>query len=313
MEQQTIKRFNINEKRPQVLLIGNGLVYQKGFSWDDFIDKISRVKCTNKLDDKVPYSIKATATSDVSDKRRHDEYYKAFSKYKYSSFDNLNRLLKIPFDSILTTNYTYEIENHLYKNYHLLSNVTKGKKAICTARKSEGKYLLRTYNRLSNGVQTHDIWHIHGEIRRKSSMILTHDEYARLTKNILDYLDKRQNSYDEYYEDVKFKSWIDYFIMGDIYIVGLGFDFSEFDLWWLLNRRMRENANVGNVYFYEPFCEESKSKISVLKCMGVKCENFSMNIPSNENDLKAFFNDFYKRVIADISERVNLYNQLTAY
>ena len=305
MEQNFVKRFNINQKRPQVLLVGNGLVYQKDFSWDNFINKISRCDRHIVVGNKVPYSIRATTTADVSDKRRQDKYCKAFSEYKYSSFKNLSELLKIPFDSILTTNYTYEIENHLYKNYYLLSDGAKRKKAICTARKSEAKYLLRTYNRLSNGIQTHDIWHIHGEVRRKSSMILTHDEYARLTQRILEYLDKRQNSYNEYYEDVKFKSWIDYFIMGDIYIVGLGFDFSEFDLWWLLNRRMRENADVGNVYFYEPIYEENKPKISALECMGVQCESFSMVKPSNGNILSSFYDDFYKKVIVDINKKVS--------
>lgn len=305
MEQKKIKYYNLNCKKPQVLLVGNGLVYQNDFSWDNFIKKISKESKPDTLTDGIPYSIKATTIANVSDKTRHNDYCKAFSEYKYSSFDNLNQLLKIPFDSILTTNYTYEIENHLYKNYYLLSNETKRKKSICTAKKSEAKYLLRTYNRLSRGVQTHDIWHIHGEIRRKSSIILTHDEYARLTKNILEYLDKIRNSYDEYYEDVKFKSWIDYFIMGDIYIVGLGLDFSEFDLWWLLNRRMRENAKIGNIYFYEPKSEQSEAKISVLECMGVKCENFSMLKPSKDNELTAFYDEFYKKVIVDINQKVS--------
>ena len=302
MKQQIIKHFSINEKRPQVLLVGNGLVYQKGFSWDEFITKISQDDKNLILGNKIPYSIRATATAYVSDKIRHDKYHEVFSNYTYSSFENLNNLLKIPFDSVLTTNYTYEIESHLCKGYHLLSDDTKRKKSICTAKKSEGKYLLRTFNRLSNGVQEYDIWHIHGEVRRKSSMILTHDEYARLTQRIIEYLDKRQNSYDEYYDDVKFKSWIDYFIMGDIYIVGLSFDFSEFDLWWLLNRRMRENASIGNVYFYEPISEETKPKISALECMGVQCENFAMEKSSDDN---SFYDDFYKKVIADINKKVS--------
>jgi hypothetical protein len=92
--------------------------------------------------------------------------------------------------------------------------------------------------------------------------------------------------------------------MGDIYIVGLGFDFSEFDLWWLLNRRLRENASIGNVYFYELISEQSNAKISVLKSLGIKCENFSMIKPTNKKELTLFYDDFYKKVIADINEKV---------
>ena len=116
MEHQNIKHFDISKKRPQVLLVGNGLVYQKNFSWDNFINKISQCDKHIILGDKVPYSIKATAISDVSDTTRHDKYHEVFSKYNYSSFNNLKQLLEIPFDAVLTTNYTYEIENHLYKN-----------------------------------------------------------------------------------------------------------------------------------------------------------------------------------------------------
>lgn len=30
-------------------------------------------------------------------------------------------------------------------------------------------------------------------------------------------------------------SWIDYFMLGDVYMVGLGLDISEMDLWWLIS------------------------------------------------------------------------------
>ena len=59
--------------------------------------------------------------------------------------------------------------------------------------------------------------------------------------------------------DYQPKSWIDYFLIGDIHIVGLGLDISEMDLWWLINCKKREQLSSGKIFFYEPCMNEDKS------------------------------------------------------
>lgn len=47
------------------------------------------------------------------------------------------------------------------------------------------------------------------------------------------------------------RSWIDCFMLGDIYIVGLGMALSELDLWWLVNCKKRNFAD-RKVVLYKP-------------------------------------------------------------
>jgi hypothetical protein len=46
-------------------------------------------------------------------------------------------------------------------------------------------------------------------------------------------------------------SWLDYFMLGDVYILGLGMDLSELDLWWLVNCKKR-NFSDTQVILYKP-------------------------------------------------------------
>lgn len=147
-------------------------------------------------------------------------------------------------------------------------------------------------------------------------MILGHYYYGSLFKQYVKLLDKRGNKYSAYQKNGKpfhVCSWLDAFILGDVYILGFGFDFSEFDLWWLLNRKKRENATVGTVYFYEKSnkeqenehaeekeCAEKKKraeKLELLKIMKVQIENLGMY----ENDS---YESFYEKAIEDIKSKV---------
>lgn len=54
-----------------------------------------------------------------------------------------------------------------------------------------------------------------------------------------------------------FLSWIDAFFFTNLHIIGFGLDFSEIDVWWILNRRARIIADTGkkhikNKIFYYP-------------------------------------------------------------
>lgn len=168
------------------------------------------------------------------------KYQDEFSDKEYPDNPLLRSLVSLPFDAILTTNYTYEIECAQISRYAALSN---NKYACSTLPRQDSRHLLHTFNRLTE--DTGDIWHIHGELWNKSSMILSHDKYARLVHEIVAYNQKRGKNYQDYGTNLKFKSWVDYFLMEDVYILGFGMDYSEFDLWWLLGRRLRWKAKVG--------------------------------------------------------------------
>ena len=100
-------------------------------------------------------------------------------------------------------------------------------------------------------------------------------------------------------------SWIDSFILGDIYVLGFGFGLSEFDLWWLLNRKKREKAAHGKVYFYEPGGDKFNEKFELLKLLNVEIEHCGMPTPGETDEEKAAaYSKFYPIAIAHITDKV---------
>ena len=308
MKTEQIKTFDLDTARPKVLLIGNGLTYGTSIPWGELIKRVSRtgvdVSQYEEIDSKgghikfqVPNTILTMATSDIKDKDRHRKYTDILNLQTYPINQNIQRLMEIPFDAVLTTNYTYELEASLHERYTRLKPTSKRKYAATTKKEADAKYLLHTYNRVSQTGP--DIWHIHGELRCPSSMILSHDEYARHISRVLQYNQKRGNDYEKYRQEMRFKSWIDYFLLGDVFIIGLSMDFSEFDLWWLLGRRLREKTECGSIVFYEPMKEENRYKQLALADCGVTVENCNVNI-----DLGGTYDQFYQYAIKDLENRI---------
>lgn len=308
MEHGLYKSFNISVKRPKVLVIGNGLTRKTSVSWHDLIKGVARdgvdiehyIKWNTKKEFDgfhLPNTVMTLATSIVEDGTRHNKYSEILSKKAYPSNPQLKSLLEMPFDAVLTTNYTYELESEVYNWYPLLSDSGKRKYAAVTQTERDSKYLLHTFNRIKDNAP--DIWHIHGELRCHSSVILSHDEYARLIHEIIDYNKKRADDYRKYENNLKFKSWVDYFLMGDVYILGLSMDFSEFDLWWLLGRRLRERGGCGKCVFYEPEKDDTLYKHDALVDSGVTVKTCGVKIGA-----RGTYEDFYRNAIEDIHNQI---------
>ena len=69
------KTFNLNKKRPQVLLVGNGLSRQ--ISWKEFIKNVSVRDVEKYYNDKqfqLPNLILASAVTDIDDSDRQSKY-----------------------------------------------------------------------------------------------------------------------------------------------------------------------------------------------------------------------------------------------
>lgn len=317
---------NTTEKRPQVLLIGNGILQAvTGVKWDELLLSVSKhdmpgiTKLTISQCNKIPYSIKANVLSSFDDKERREKYSKyLLEKYlKYYKYENehIKKLLDINCNTILTTNYTYEFENHIYNNFYATKDDTKRKYTCTTNRKTKKEDdstkipagLSEFYRLQYKNGSDKDIWHIHGEARKKSSLILTHDEYGRLTRDILNFNRISGNKYVKFKENLRVKSWVDYFLIADIYILGFGLDYSEFDIWWLLNRRVREKAEHGKIFFFEPSdCGNENIKYEILQRFGIEHRDCGLVKPkglikSEENE---FYNKFYNKAIDEINSLI---------
>ena len=289
---------------PQILLLGNGInrVYESN-GWGDLIKKLA---CNPRIDpktiEKVAYPLQVVlATGDKMDSRIKE---KKELFYGLESIEHerplLESVLRIPFDHILTTNYSYEIERVANEKVKADGKYCqKLARNLLRKEQVEKRYLLHSYNEISFEEHCHKIWHIHGEARKPQSIVLGHYYYGKLLSLYIDTLGKRENKQIERQragEAPLIESWLDAFIMGDVYVLGLSFDYSEMDLWWLLNRKKREKAQHGKLYFYEP-SEGNEIKHSLLEAYDAKIERLGFNTkPVN-------YEQFYRYAIEDIRDK----------
>lgn len=304
--------FDLTKRRPKVLLFGNGLIWETCVPWQELIRKVKRPEADIEkymiyegsgedrrfVGFRVPNTVMTLATSLISDGERHNKYGEVLNPTNQTPSPLLKKLLldekgKLSyFDAVLTTNYTYEAEALFHERYPTLTDRSKAAYAVNTAENGDAKFLLHTCNKLKTGPE---IWHIHGELRRPSSIVLSHDEYARLVGELMKFNSDRRDDYLRHQTDLLIESWVDYFLMGDVYILGFGMDFSEFDLWWLLGRRLREKAGCGKCVFYEPEKADNQYKLAALADAGVTVKTCGVSLTAGGT-----YAAFYDAAIADI-------------
>ena len=307
---------------PQILLLGNGINQSYGgVSWSDFLRAIATKEeikdGTISIDDlKCPEPLKAIlVTNDHVDVAMRDYCSKiACREQTIQEREIYHKLLTMGFDDILTTNYTYELEMAASNAKQISTkSIIEMMRHTDQVKRAERKYLLHTYNQVSVDGNVNRIWHIHGEARKPDSTVLGHYYYGNLLCAIKNCL------LDRNYSDCReVKSWIDSFILGDIYVLGFGFGFAEIDLWWLLSRKAREKSNTGKVYFYNAkpvgFNEKHELMRLLKKNNGVDslveiidCGYREKEVVENGQHkivLDGDYKDFYNDAILDIASRI---------
>ena len=180
----------------------------------------------------------------------------------------LQQILSLPVEDIITTNYTFELEdageigNTLGKIRRALRHSEPSKTS------AEKDYLYRYFY-----VPDYEkrLWHIHGDISAPSKLVIGHFYYGRLTKTIGDYLSGfiRRNKYCENNGlPQECKSWVDAFLSKNIHILGFNMDFAEFDIWWMLCHKKRCFPQ-SKAFFYNKTSNLSIDKRLMLEAYGV--------------------------------------------
>lgn len=160
------------------------------------------------------------------------------------------------------------------------------------------------------------IWHLHGDLFRPSSIVLGHDRYIESCARIRRYIDGSEGvTYRAYPKGLKarFKShaikfrpdephsWVDLLMLRDVHIVGLGMDFTEVDLWYLLSykEKMRRSQDSwmrklgGRRVVMHMFVERErdvKPKVEILESFGVIVSQYKVK----NNDYRPAWNDLLK-------------------
>lgn len=178
-----------------------------------------------------------------------------------------SKILNIGVRNFLSTNYDYAIN----KSVDNLTEVSNSTEELYSIRRNTSLF--------KDGKEIAKIWNIHGEIHHPKSIMLGLNHYCGSIGKIDGYL---KGTYDFKYkgqkQDIlkieeklasnKFDnySWIELFFNTNIHITGFGLDFSEIDLWWILNKRARlkEDSLVRNkILYYTKPIEEVKKEIDI--------------------------------------------------
>ncbi len=292
-----------NRKNRKVLLLGNGInrAYN-GDSWNMIIKELSGdPEFSSSLP--MPQQI-IVATGNRVDEKLKNQKNRMYGEVTDEGFRALLRsILAAGFDDIITTNYSYELEIAASGQNQLKDHALINMQDTTDGRRAEGIYMLHTFKAVEYSGVANRVWHIHGEARKPSSMVIGQYYYCNLVSRYKQYFEGIENKYEKAEssgQEVNYNSWLDSFILGDVYVLGFGFDPSEIDLWWLLERKRREKAEHGKVYFYIPEWETRKrlikEKLELLHCHGV--ERSSKNIVCTRGDYK----EFYDRAVTEIRE-----------
>ena len=297
---------------PQVLLLGNGINRTYGgTSWTDLMKDINVRKDFDpeKLEAPMPMQAILLTNNNLKDAMKNQsKVFRGEIKTKEQG-DALRRLLTMGFDDILTTNYSYELESAALGTNQVKDNELK--RILLRTQKVELRYLLHTCYALECETVQNRIWHIHGESRIPDSMILGHYWYGNMLGRIKEELKTSGNRFlyrQTHNLPIEYNSWVDSFILGDVYVLGFGFDLAELDLWWLLNRKAREKAEKGRVVFYEIKSEKEgwREKTALLKLFGACVRSLDFHEPNKDDPNKdSIYKQFYEAAISDISKEIN--------
>ena len=295
-------------RRPKVLLLGNGLnrVYG-GASWTGLLNRINRTEFTPEQVKDIPLPMQAVLLSedhvDVSLKDLQRELTQC-DQHPWL-MGQLRILLGQPFDCILTPNFTYELECAADPKFlEVPSRPQRYRRHTEMVDRAETRFMLHTYYSIPFEGREIPLFHIHGEASKPDSVILGHYYYGNLLFCYDDYLTRcapdRKYRLGTSGKGMPVMSWLDYFILGDVYTLGFGFDTAEMDLWWLLCRKKRERSDHGDLYFFEPERRVAATKHALLKAYNAKSVTMQMDNLTNDG-----YRLFYERAIREISRRVS--------
>ena len=268
-------------EKPPVLFLGNGinLLFQ-GMPWKEIVAEFAResgIEIDQYPFGRLPVTMQIVAVSNnhidskmgvLAEKLLSSEITEAQREF-------LLKILSVPAEQIVTTNYTYEIEQALSSQY---SRGRAPNSTFFSVDKidSSNDMMLHRFTRLPLESNYRYIWHIHGLAYKPSSITIGHYYYGRLISQIQRYIGnmmvryKRAESQGKLYEP---KSWVDYFLMGDVHMLGFGMDTSEFELWWLTCCKQR-NFSDSKIYFYTRGIEPERELlmrsygIQIINCEG---------------------------------------------
>jgi len=227
----------------KVIFVGNGINrLESDYSWFQLLEDLKKEAKVDKevMNGNKPFPLlyeeiyfRSKKLHDLKEKQLLDT---AVSKMKNMKANEIHHkimnLSKV--STIITTNYDYTLEQCVASKFYPISK--KEGKSV------ESVYRITTCNEANNK----QIWHIHGELHYPRSIVLGQNMYARVIGKIQEYLSAKT------FLQIN-ESWIDTMFKDEIHMLGFGLDYSELDIWCILNARVRhynKHKESNKIYFY---------------------------------------------------------------
>lgn len=295
------ERIDISSKNPKCLLLGNGInLLFNDPSWKLLItDELKQSHSSLSYEDikSMPATMQiVVATGDaVNERMKFLSARLLESTMSRERITFLQRILSLPVDDIMTANYSFELEaadgmELSKKKYSSLLQSTFELKA------KHRSFRLYQYYLTDQGKR---IWHVHGDLAKPDTMLMGHYYYAKHLKALQECIAKTIRRYkicQEKGEEFKSYSWVDQFLTGEVFILGLGMYLCESDLWYLLCCKKR-NFPDTRTWFYN-YGKTDLAIDSMLKAYNVKV------IDEAEMGTHTEYMDFYMDALRDIDRRL---------
>lgn len=285
---------------PSTVFFGNGInrLSPNAVSWIDLLDEIKGDnRFTNGLlPNTMIYERIFMGMHKVGGKQKVDEVIIkntiANSLAKQDSNDVFKMLGGMRFEHYLTTNYDYAFEKAL---------------AIIPDRmSSEEVYSLRRKRKYQTSIGEKYLWNIHGEIDSPKSIMLGLDHYCGSVSKLDAYVkgnykyavDGKVISIESMEKKLTsnsfcYTSWVDLFFSSDVHIVGFSLDYSETDIWWVLNKRARfavDGLIKNKIFFYVDYIDDQKRGLM---------ESFDVNVVLIEV-IDGDYESMYRKAISEM-------------
>lgn len=293
------------------IFFGNGInrLSSKNISWNHLLDIIKGTRGFNN--GQLPYTmIYERIILEKPNKNGHilhDEFEVKNEIANLMEDIEKNKiyedLFKLNVQNYLTTNYDYGFIHSIIESKEILLPIHEYS--------SEDVYSIRRLKRIPNtNEDIKHFWQIHGEIRKPATIMLGLDHYCGSIGKIDSYIKgwykyvengepKNEESIEEKFKNNSFtnSSWVELFFTSNIYIIGFSLDYSEIDLWWIINKRARlkKSENLRNqinnkiVFYCNNIDEEKKGLLESLD-IEVKIDELS--------DSKTKYYDYYNKLIS---------------
>lgn len=253
--------------RPKVLLVGNGinLSFPGALNTDEIIknewEKHYGTILPDRSDEKnpheiwkLPFPMQVVAASkdhvQSSMTKLADTFRKTFVDDSQVSF--IKDILDSDFDVILSTNYSLEIEQSVFNKF---SPQKVYKKYKVTRKQTSQQQQFGIFQCTELPYRNNPLlWHIHGTALRKDSMVIGQLYYGKLLSEVTSRASVVASNYistntaEKAFQPL---SWVDYFLIGDVYVFGFRLDYSEIDIWWLLSYK-KSLFPESKLFFYAP-------------------------------------------------------------